>query len=190
MGSTLVRAIGPEERLAGTKATLRLVTREDCGPDYLRWLQDGEVNRYLETRWQPQSLESILAFVNEMLASPLSYLFAILDTSDGRHVGNLKVGPVHVQHRHADISYFIGERARWGRGLASEAIALGTRFGFERLELHRMQAGVYEGNRPSARALEKCGYRLEGRLAKQLRVDGGWEDHLCYGLLREDWASR
>jgi RimJ/RimL family protein N-acetyltransferase len=174
-----------QHTLAGPRVRLRLLTELDCTPRYLAWLQDPLVNRYLETRWSPQSLASIRGYVRDMLASPDSYLFGI--HVGERHIGNIKLGPIHTQHAYADVSYFIGERDEWGKGYASEAIAVVTWFAFTVAELHRVQAGLYAGNVASARALERAGFVREGCFVRQLRGPEGWEDHLWYGLTREDW---
>jgi RimJ/RimL family protein N-acetyltransferase len=181
------RRVLPTERFRGPKVTLRLVTMEDCSERYVSWLRDVEVSRYLETRWAEQDLDSVRAFVGSMIDSAHSYLFAIVENERELHVGNIKIGPIQERHSYADISYFLGDRTVWGKGLATEAIRLVTFIAFERLGLHRVQAGLYEGNVGSSRALEKAGFTLEGRMKKQLRGPDGWEDHLWYGLLREDW---
>lgn len=184
------KSIGPREFLDGSRTRLRLVELSDCGARYLSWLRDPEINRYLETRWQPQTEASIRSFVAAMQADPWSYLFCIIDRSDGRHVGNVKLGPVSPQHLCADVSYFIGERSCWGRGLASDAIGLAADFGFRFLGLNRVQAGVYGSNLGSIKALERNGFRAEGCWRRQLRSGQGWEDHLWFGLLREEWQVR
>lgn len=181
------RRVRAAERFRGARVTLRLVTLEDCTDRYVSWLEDPEVAQYLETRWSTQNLASVREFVGSMVDSTHSYLFAIVENERSLHVGNIKVGPIQQRHRYADVSYFIGERSVWGKGLATEAIQLATFIAFERLDLHRVQAGLYEGNVGSGRALEKSGYTLEGRMKKQLLGPRGWEDHLWYGLLREDW---
>ena len=182
-------AIRPGETFPGRLVALRPVTEADCTDAYVGWLNDPEVTRYLETRWHPQTLDTITAYVRGMLADPSSHLLAIVERSSGRHVGNLKLGPVSERHSHADVSYFIGERSVWGRGYATDAIRVAAGIGFERLGLHRPQAGVYQGNLASARALERAGFREEGRLRQQLRGPDGWEDHVWYGLLREEWQA-
>jgi RimJ/RimL family protein N-acetyltransferase len=191
-----MRRVRPSERFVGARCELRLLTLADCTERYVGWLRDPEINRYLETRWSEQNLESVRAFVGGMVESADSYLFAIV--VEGAHVGNIKIGPIQARHRYADVSYFIGERAQWGRGIASDAIALAAAIGFERLGLHRVQAGLYEGNVGSGRALEKAGFRREGVQRKQLRLgadpdapaaDTQWEDHVWYGLLREEWQA-
>lgn len=182
------RAIQAGERLteANAAVSLRLVELADCSERYVAWLADPRVNEFLETRYAAQSLEDIKAFVSSMIDSPHSYLFAIVDPG-GRHVGNIKIGPVVTRHLYADVSYFVGERDAWGKGYGTSAVRIVTRFGFGRLGLHRCQAGLYESNIGSHRVLEKAGYVLDGRLAKQLRIVDRWEDHVWFGALRETW---
>lgn len=184
-----MRVISPSEIVPGTRVSLRLVTLEDCTDRYVGWLADPEVNRFLETRYSEQTLDSIRAFVSAMLASVDSYLFAIIENAAQEHVGNVKVGPVNARHSFADVSYFIGERRAWGKGLGTEAVVLATRFGFERLGLHRLQAGLYESNLGSRRVLEKAGYSYEASLKKQLLIEGRWEDHVWFGALRDTWPE-
>jgi RimJ/RimL family protein N-acetyltransferase len=184
-----MRTIDDHERFRGERILLRLVTEADCTEGYVAWLADPVVNRYLETRWREHDLAGILGFVQAMRADECNYLFAICESEDGRHLGNLKIGPINPYHAYADISYFLGDRAVWGRGYASEAIRLATAIGFERLGLHRIQAGVYAGNLASSKALLKNGYREEGVFREQFRGDAGWEDHYWFGLLAEDWRQ-
>lgn len=189
--AVMPRAIAKAEWLEGNRARLRLVEPADCGERYLSWLLDPEVNRYLETRWSEQTLDTVRAFVASMADSPDSYLFAIVDRESGGHVGNVKIGPVNRIHQFADVSYFVGDRGAWGKGFGTEAVVLATRFGFERLGLHRVQAGLHETNIGSRRVLEKSGFTFEGALAKKLRGarDGEWEDHLWFGALRDTWVA-
>ncbi len=184
----MTRGILPAEWLEGERVALRLVTLDDCTERYVGWLADAEVNRYLETRYAEQTLEMIRGFVASMIDSPHSYLFAIVESASREHVGNIKIGPVVARHQYADVSYFIGERSAWGKGYGTEAVRLVTRFGFERLGLHRCQAGFYESNVGSQRVLEKAGYTREARLVEQLRIDDRWEDHVWYGALRDTWS--
>jgi len=188
----MARLISPDERFEGPLVQLRLVTMADCTERYVDWLRDPEVNRYLETRWSPQSLETVQAFVADLLQSEASYLLAITERradGDARHVGNIKIGPVDPNHACADVSYFVGERAAWGRGLATDAVRVATHVAFERLSLHRLQAGAYARNVATTRVLEKCGYKLEGRLRARLRLDNAWDDHLLFGLHRDEWTA-
>jgi RimJ/RimL family protein N-acetyltransferase len=182
------------ERLRGNSVTLRSITLEDCNNKYLSWLRDEDVNKYLETRWQEQSIDMIREFVNKQINSNDSYLFAIVienPLENENHIGNIKIGPINERYNYADISYFIGEKLYWGKGVATESIRLIVDFAFNVLKLRRCNAGVFEKNKSSIRALEKNGFMLEGNLRKELiNIYGEREDHLLYGILYEEWLKQ
>lgn len=164
---------------------LRPVGLDDCGPTYLGWLQDPEISQWLETRWTPQTNETMRAFVSEAVADRETLLMAMIRMRDGAHVGNIKLGPINTNHMCADLSYFVGDRGSWGRGLATEAIMMMVGLAFEELGLHRVQAACYAGNGGSARALEKAGFRSEGSWRQRLLgADGNWHDQLWFGIVR------
>jgi len=180
------KVIADGERLAGDRIYLRLLEMTDCSDRYLGWLLDPEVNRFLETRWVEQTASTVQEFVSRMRQSPADYLFAIIQSESARHVGNIKLGPINQVHRHCDVSYFIGERDVWGMGFATEAISLATRFAFERLGLHRVQAVVHQGNTGSEKALERAGFAKEGVFCRKLWTGDHWIDQTAYGILRPE----
>lgn len=160
---------------------LRPLTKDDVGPTYLGWLNDPEVNRWLETRWTEQSIPKILAYIARNYAEG-SHLWAI--EVGGKHIGNIRLSHADAVHSHSDIAYFIGERSEWGRGHATRAVKLVANYAFK-LGIHRVQAGAYEGNVASQRVLKKAGFALEGRLHRALKTDNGWADHFLFGRVKE-----
>jgi RimJ/RimL family protein N-acetyltransferase len=176
--------------LYGEHIFLRPITLEDCTERYVEWLENPEINQYLETRWEKQTKETITEFVSNIINSQDNYMFSIIESQSKIHIGNIKLGPVNPYHSYAAISYFIGEQSMWGKGYATEAVKLITEFGFRRLGLYRIDAGVYKSLTASKRVLEKAGYKLEGVLRKLLKAnDGSREDHLLYGLSYDEWES-
>ena len=89
---------------------------------------------------------------------------------------------------YVEVGYWVG-RSYWGRGIASEALRLICGYGFDVMGANRIEARVYAFNPTSGRVLEKCGFRLEGRLRRRMVKDGERTDQLVYGLLPEDWAT-
>ena len=73
-----------------------------------------------------------------------------------------------------------------GRGVATAAVALGTDLAMLGLGLHRVEAIVMEDNPASRRVLENTGYRVEGRLQRNLHIDGQWTDHLLVAQTIEE----
>lgn len=89
-----------------------------------------------------------------------------------------------VFRRSAEIGYWLGE-PYWGRGIATAALSALTDYAFERFDLVRIDAGVFEWNPASCRVLEKAGYQREARLRKSVSKDGEIIDRLIYARLRE-----
>lgn len=90
-----------------------------------------------------------------------------------------------VHRRTGELGYWLGA-AHWGRGYATEAVLAMTRYGFEQLDLARIQAGVFAWNPASTRVLSKAGYQLEGTLRSHVVKDGRLGDVLLYAVIRAD----
>jgi ribosomal-protein-alanine N-acetyltransferase len=86
-----------------------------------------------------------------------------------------------------EIGYWLARDYR-GRGLMPRAIRVFADYAFRELQLHKLTATTYPFNPSSARALEKAGFRLEGRLREHVRSRNGDEyyDALVYGLTSSD----
>ena len=179
-----------ENELVGKKIVLRSIMIEDCNEQYVKWLNDEEVNQYLETRWVCQDIMAIKTFVKTMINAQDSYLFAIIEKETKRHVGNIKIGPINFIHKFADISYFIGDKESWGKGYATEAISILTNFAFSILNLNRVEAGAYFNNIASIKALKKNGYVCEGRYRNKVLSGGQYVDIVRFGILYSEWENR
>lgn len=178
------------EKIMRGGVSLRQIELEDCNPSYVNWLNDPDVNQYMETKWSEQTIESITQFVEKQRDSIDSVLFAIINNETGCHIGNIKIGPVHPHYRHADLSYFIGDKTCWNKGLATEAVRLVCRFGFEELGLHRIEAGVYELAVGSWKVLEKNHFKREGMFREQVYFQGSYINVYRYGLLRNEESDQ
>lgn len=173
----------------GGVVLLRQIELDDCTDTYVEWLNDPDVNRYLETRWNEQTLDSVIKFVNLQRENDYSILFAVIYIKNGKHIGNIKIGSINDHYKHADISYFIGDKTYWNKGVVTEAINLVSEFGFKDLKLHRMEAGVYADAIGSWRALEKNGFIREATFRDKVVSDGKYMDIYRYGLLNSEFKK-
>ena len=55
--------------------------------------------------------------------------------------------------------------------------------------MHRLEAACMPGNVASLRTLERGGFSREGLARRYLKINGVWEDHVLFGLPREDWSE-
>ena len=87
------------------------------------------------------------------------------------------------------LGYWIG--AAFARqGYMTEAMRAMLAFAFTDLKLHRVEAACLPDNAASWALLLKCGFTEEGRARQYLRINGRWQDHLTFAILREDWDAQ
>lgn len=165
---------------------LRHLDVSDATITYAGWLNDPEINRYLETRHALQTPESCAAFISQCNEDPGTELFGVFLKETGEHIGNAKIGFLNVHYQRAQMSLFIGEKRYWGQGLSSELVRALTAHGFEKMGLHRLEAGCYEDNFASLRVFLKAGYVVEGFMRDHVMLDGRRQGCFWLGALARD----
>jgi [ribosomal protein S5]-alanine N-acetyltransferase len=88
----------------------------------------------------------------------------------------------------ASIGYDLAH-AYWGQGIMTEAIRAVIAFGFERMNLNRIEADADARNPASGRVLEKVGFRREGIQHEQFFENGLFNDLMLFALLRRDYKG-
>ena len=165
---------------------LRILTPVDVSLKYVEWLNDPEINQYLETRFHTQNIDSCIEFVQNMHSNKSDFLFGIFLRDSDFHIGNIKLGFVNPNHKSAQISLFIGEKEQWNKGFATEAIKAITLWGFQELGLEKIEAGCYEQNLGSLRAFLKVGYQVEGFFRKHILLADKRYGSFWLGILPEE----
>jgi RimJ/RimL family protein N-acetyltransferase len=155
---------------------LVVLAPEDVSDTYIDWLNDPDINRYLESRFAVHDRVGVVTYVESMLASPTSLFLAIHSKALGEHVGNIKIGPIDSHHGLGEIGLMIGARAAWGRGIATHAIAAVADIGFRDLGLRKLTAGCYADNKGSQIAFERAGFTVEAIRRAHFVSDGRLED--------------
>ena len=158
--------------ICSERLMFRIINKNDVSDKYIGWLNDPDVNRYLETRFSPQTRESCECFVEMTDADPDSYLFGMFDKTTSAHIGNIKLGFIKKNHKSAQLSLFIGQKNYWGKGYATESIRRVTQWGFDFIGLKRIEAGCYDSNLGSLRAFLKVGYTVEGFQRNSVESNG------------------
>ena len=115
--------------------------------------------------------------------------FTIALREGGRPIGGAELRRGPAPHRTAELGIALFGEEFQGRGLGAEAVGLLAEYGFDTLNLHRIELKVYANNPRAARCYEKCGFRKEGSLRQARWWAGRWWDVHLYGLLELDWRT-
>ena len=141
-------------------------------------MNDLDVIRYTEQRFVKTTRCQIVAYIEKAAQSSSDLMYGIYENSE--HIGTIKLGNINSRHLTADLSYLIGSKEHWGKGIASLAIAEMVKIGFNNLGLKKISAGVYENNGASIRVLEKNAFYLEGVRKAQFLYENNRIDALLY----------
>ena len=154
--------------IEGTMINLRAIDVGDAGR-YVLWLNDREVTRHLRMRYQvPRLAEE--AWIRDGSSKQMGYgvggNFAI-ETKDGAHIGSVGFHYVNPENRKATLGIVIGDKEYWSRGYGTDAMLTLLRFGFEEMNLRRIDLSVDADNARAIACYRKCGFVEEGRLREQ-----------------------
>jgi RimJ/RimL family protein N-acetyltransferase len=130
--------------------------------------------------------------LREMYADKPPYdavAFAVCLTEDDRCIGMVDLDGIDLVNGVAETGIWLHEAAVRGKGYGTEAKHLLLEYAFDRLNLERVVAFVFESNERSAGALKKQGYRSAGRIKYHDLKDGRFQDMLAFDLTREEWVT-
>ncbi|MHA1946383.1 MAG: GNAT family N-acetyltransferase [Candidatus Hodarchaeales archaeon] len=91
--------------------------------------------------------------------------------------------------RCAEIGYDLSKEY-WRKGLMTEALKIFIRYGFEVMNLNRIEATTNINNERSKKVLIRLGFVQEGILRQKYRFRGKFSDEIIFSMLREEWEMR
>lgn len=144
--------------------------------DYVDWINDPEVVMYTESRFRKHTRHDIEQFVASVENDPTSIMWGLF--IGPKHIGNIKLGPVDWHHAYSEIGIILGSKSHWGKSYGTKAISLVSNWALETLSLHKLIAGICDGNTGSVRAFEKAGFDVEARQSSHYYLDGEYKDRL------------
>ncbi len=171
--------------LKGDKVTLR-PARENDAEHFVRWFADMEVTRHLNRR-TAISLQQEQEFLKNVGESKDDVWWVI--EAEGKAIGATGIHDINWVDANGTTGIVIGEKPSWGKGYATEAMQLRTRYAFRELNLHKLMSEVDTANQASRKALERNGYRAVGVRREQTFRDGRWMDRWVGEVLRADWEK-
>ena len=110
-------------------------------------------------------------------------LFLLTDKESGNIIGRCGLHNWNMEHKRAEIGYIMLDEHLKGKGLMTEAIDAIMDYGFNNMNLNRIEALVGIGNAPSLRLMEKYNFNKEGVLRQHCLVSNKFEDSIMFSKL-------
>jgi RimJ/RimL family protein N-acetyltransferase len=163
---------------------LRPVSTEDHADVYSA-CQDAEIQRWTSAP-SPYSVDDASSFIEiakQAWRDNSAATFSILDQGSSEFLGTVDVRL--FDDAVAEVGYWVKAEAR-GRGLATEAVRLVSRWAFDQLGIARVQLGTHPENLASQRVATKAGFQREGVLRSLREIKGERVDQVFFSMLPED----
>ncbi|SEM71640.1 GNAT family N-acetyltransferase [Paenibacillus sp. OV219] len=177
------------KQLESNRLQLSRITPDDVD-DIFEYASDYEVSRF--TSWvQHQTIDHSHSFVNvvrQKYDNNQPSDWGIIDKVTNKLIGACGWVYVNENHRRAEIGYVLS-RSYWNLGYMSEAVTMILQFGFQDLNLNRIEARCFAENTASERVMQKVGLQYEGLLREQMLVKGNLIDLKMYSILKREWQS-
>ena len=170
--------------LVGEKVYLRVLVESDINEEYLSWINDSEVTKYMRHRAFPTTFEDIREFIKRNKSSDYIFL-AIVHKETDKHIGNILLGPIDWVNRLSELSMMIGNKKYWGKGCMAEAFKLITDHAFNKLNLHKLKAGTEAENESAVKLFKKLGWVQEGILKENNFYNGKFHDGIIFAIFNK-----
>lgn len=173
--------------LEGDVVYCRALTPDDA-PAMSNWLNDEDVTRLLYQGLRPMSAAAVYDVWSREALDSNTISLAVCRKDDDQFVGTTGVYDLQWVVRSASFRVFIGDKASWDRGIGTECARLMLRYGFDKLNLHRIWLGVNAANERAVRAYEKAGFVREGLLRQEQFRNGVYYDVVRMAVLRDEYT--
>lgn len=173
--------------------TERLVLRRfeysDSTSMLRNWIADEKIQSlYSEPTYETE--EAVTELLTKYITSYEKedyYRWAIIDKETNECIGQIAYFLVDSKNHFAEIEYCIGSAFQC-RGYATEATKAVIKYGFEKMNLHKVQICTKTINIPSKRVIEKCGFTYEGTLRDYFYMNGEYVGRLYFSILRSEYT--
>lgn len=181
----------------GTKVidTERLILRkfksEDIDSVFKNWAADDKVqSMYREPIYATR--EAVKELVEDNYVADYekenSYRWAIISKDNNECIGQIAYYLVDKDNNFAELEYCIGREFQ-GNGYATEATKAVIEYGFESMNLHKVQISHMENNDKSKNVIKKCGFTFEG-ICRDYFYNSSNDEYISrvyYSILRKEY---
>lgn len=171
--------------------TERLVLRQIINEDETELFlmrSNANIMRYIP-RPIPKTIDDLkplLQAFNEGVSKGESISWGITLKPDNKIIGHIGFVRLSKENYRAEVGYLLKEDYH-GTGIMLEALNAVSRYGFETLKLHSIEALVRPENIASCKLLEKSGFIQEAHFKENFFYNDQFEDTVVYSLLGKNF---
>lgn len=177
--------------LKGKRISLAPIKKEYI-ESFLKWFNDPEITQYLVIYRPMTRMEEEDWLENLKNRKDTIHFSIVIPSEDGSEklIGNCGIHNIDWKNRVAEVGIVIGEKEYQNKGFGTEAIELLLEYGFNTVNLNRIELYTYEFNERALNSYKKVGFIEEGRKRQFIWSKGKYHDAILMGILAEEWNDK
>ncbi|MGE3076991.1 MAG: GNAT family N-acetyltransferase [Dehalococcoidia bacterium] len=168
--------------LEGELVRLRAVEESDA-PVMYGWANDWETIKYLSATY-PKTMQFEREWATKGDPTYGQAQFIAETLAELRPIGWIGLHDATPEDRAAGLGIAIGDHSFLGGGYGTDMMRTICRYGFEMMNLNRIELTVYDWNPRAIHVYEKVGFKHEGVLREGIFRMGRWNNLVYMSLLR------
>ena len=102
-----------------------------------------------------------------------------------KKIGTMLISKMSKKNKHCEISYMIGLKENWNKGIGFKAIKLVKKFILMKIKLNKIYAGIRNDNVGSKKILIKNKFKLEAKLKDYIYENNIFYDRYIYSFSKK-----
>lgn len=115
--------------------------------------------------------------------------FQIYDKASNQLVGSCGYFRMYPDHARGEVGYSMSNEMFKRRGIMSEALERILEYGFNEMNLNRIEAFVSPYNVASLKLMKKFKFVEEGLMRGHYFTDGEYQDSLVFSILKKEYGK-
>ncbi|MBN2259690.1 MAG: GNAT family N-acetyltransferase [Clostridiales bacterium] len=137
----------------------------------------------------PFTYEDEVNFIKSNSSSKLTYNFAIEALDSKEYIGGCGINALDLLNSHCTVGIFIGA-PYLNKGYGTDAMKVLVHFIFENISVNKIKLHVFSFNKRAIRSYEKCAFKTEAILRKEIFRHGEYHDDIIMSIFREDYYAQ
>lgn len=134
------------------------------------------------TGYSKESIKDWITFHNH---AKDECLFLIVEKSSGKVIGHVGLYQIDFRIRKAEFAILIADKTCWGKGYGHLCTQFMLSYGFDQLNLNRIELSLLSTNQKALNLYLKHGFEHEGILRQAQYKDGNYVDVVLMAKLKQ-----
>ncbi len=155
---------------------------------YLKWMNDEEYNFFINKSYIVTQIGAEKEWMEKRIDENKDHNFSIVIKDSRRLIGNCGLS-IQKGGNSGSLGICIGESDCWNKGYGTEVIKMLVKYGFEELNLHRLELTCLGDNFRAQKCYNNAGLVECGRDHERIFYKNEWHDLVHMEILRSKYLA-